>query len=276
MKQIKMIVTDLDGTLLTDDKRISEPNLQAIHNAVSRNIYFVPATGRTLHTLPENILELDCVNYIITSNGAAIVNIKTGETVYKKQLSSKTGADIIDFAEKLGVMVEIFIDGRAYVLKKFTDDLVYYGVNPKFVKWYMDTRNVVDKYDYLLKNDTTLENINIIFNDFDKKVEMQELLTSSFEVEITNSIGNNLEVGEKGCSKGTAIEELIKIFGLKMDEIMCLGDNANDFDMIKRAGLGIAMDNGEEQVKAVADYIARSNNSDGFAEAVYKFVLNEG
>ena len=97
----------------------------------------------------------------------------------------------------------------------------------------------------------------------------------NINVEVTNSLGNNLEIGKKGCSKGTALEKLTALLNMDMENTMCFGDNENDRDMIIKAGIGVAMANGEEGVKSAADYITKSNNEDGFAEAVYKFAINK-
>lgn len=272
--KVKLIATDLDGTFLTDDKHISQNNMKALKAAVEKGVLFVPATGRGLFTMPESVMELDCFRYIITSNGAAIEDMKDKRTIYKKQLDSDLTRDIIKYGLDLGIMVEIFIDGRAYTLEKFNKDLVGYGVNPKFVNWLRDTRTMVESFDNILKNDTTVENINLIFTDMNQRVETYNYILEKYNVEITNSIGNNLEIGAKGCSKGEALEFLAGLLGINMSEVMCLGDNDNDRDMIRRSGIGIAVKNADEKLKNSAGYIVSSNNEDGFAEAVERFVLD--
>lgn len=275
MGRVDIIATDLDGTLLTDDKRISDINKRAILDAAQKGIYIVPATGRALHTMPQNVLELDCIKYAVTSNGAAIVDVKSGETLYKNQMNINTAMNVINQSFDMGIMVEIFTDGKAYTLKKYIGDLEGYGVNPRFVKWYLDTRNVVDDFCDVLIKDSTVENINLIFNDLDKRVEMRKCLTAYAEVEITNSLGNNIEVGIKNCSKGTALVVLAKMLGSDMSRVMCLGDNDNDIDMLRRAGISIGMASGQDIVKKNVTYVAKGNNDDGFAEAVYKFAIDK-
>ena len=270
--KVKLIATDLDGTFLTDDKHISQNNMKALKAAVEKGV--LPATGRGLFTMPESVMELDCFRYIITSNGAAIEDMKDKCTIYKKQLDSDLTRDIIKYGLDLDIMVEIFIDGRAYTLEKFDKDLVGYGVNPKFVNWLRDTRTMVESFDNILKNDTTVENINLIFTDMNQRVETYNYISEKYNVEITNSIGNNLEIGAKGCSKGEALEFLAGLLGINMAEVMCLGDNDNDRDMIRRSGIGIAVKNADEKLKSSAGYIVSSNNEDGFAEAVERFVLD--
>lgn len=274
MKKIELIATDLDGTLLTDDKRISKVNLKAINDAVDAGIYFVPSTGRALYTIPENVLSLEGVKYVITSNGAAVTDLKSKEIIYKKQLDINTAQQVIEYGLDMGIMVEIFVNGRAYTLKKFMTKLVEYGVNPKFTNWMEDTRTVVNEFEEVLKNGASVENINMIYTDLSKRVETHRYLTRNLEVEVTNSLGYNLEVGAKGCSKGEALEALAKKLSIDMGKVMCLGDNDNDRDMLRRAGISIAMANADKALKENVTYVSKGNNEDGFAHAVYKYAFN--
>ncbi len=277
MKKIKLIATDLDGTLFNDNKQISDENLKAIEDACAMGLFVVPATGRALYTIPQNVLELNCINYAITSNGADVIDLKTGKSIYKNQLDAKTALGVINAGLDMDIMVEIFVNGKAYTLKKFADKLVYYGVNPKFTDWIMETRNIIESFSDILSKGNTVENINLIFTDLNKRKEMYKYLTENLDVEVTNSLGYNLEAGKKGCSKGDALEKLAEFLGINMKDTMCLGDNENDRDMLSRAGISVAMSNGEGSIKSAVTYISNSNNDNGFAEAVYKFaVLKKG
>ena len=248
--------------------------MKAINDAVDAGIYFVPSTGRALYTIPENVLSLEGVKYVITSNGAAVTDLKSKEIIYKKQLDINTAQQVIEYGLDMGIMVEIFVNGRAYTLKKFMARLVEYGVNPKFTDWMEDTRTVVNKFEEILKNGTTVENINMIYTDLSKRVETHSYLTRNLEVEVTNSLGYNLEVGAKGCSKGEALEALAKKLSIDMGKVMCLGDNDNDRDMLRRAGISIAMANADNTLKENVTYVSKGNNEDGFAHAVYKYAFN--
>lgn len=274
MKNIKLIATDLDGTFLTYNKEISNKNMKAVKKIINSGIYFVPATGRALNTMPLNVIKMGGFDYLITSNGAAITEMKTGKIIYKNQLKSGIAKTIVDYAVKNNIMVEVFVNGNAYTMRRYMDNLVSHGVKERFVKWYIDTRNVVEEYEYLLDNEELVENINLILPEKDRRVEIQEKLLTISDIEITNSIDNNIEIGSKGCSKAAALSALTEILGIKMEEVMSFGDNYNDLDMIVKSGLGIAVSNGEEVIKLKADYITKSNDDDGFAEAVNKFLYN--
>lgn len=113
MKNIRLIATDLDGTFFTDNKDISVKNMKAASDAFERGILIVPATGRSLYTIPKKVLELNCIRYVITSNGAGITDLKTGKSIYKNQLDSQTAFKVIDIALSVDIMVEIFTEGRS-------------------------------------------------------------------------------------------------------------------------------------------------------------------
>ena len=114
----------------------------------------------------------------------------------------------------------------------------------------------------------------MIYTDLSKRVETHSYLTRNLEVEVTNSLGYNLEVGAKGCSKGEALEALAKKLSIDMGKVMCLGDNDNDRDMLRRAGISIAMANADNTLKENVTYVSKGNNEDGFAHAVYKYAFN--
>ena len=273
MKKIRLIATDLDGTLLTDDKRISDGNMKAISEAVKQGIFFVPATGRSLYTMPENVLNVPGLRYAVTSNGAAVMDVINKTAVYKKQLDTLTAKNVVKVGLDMGIMVEIFVNGKAYTLSKYMGSLVEYGVNPRFVGWLIDTRTVVNDFSEVLKKDVTVENINLIYTNLEQRMVTYDYLQKNFDVEITNSLGYNLEVGAKGCSKGDALEHLSALLGFGMENVLCLGDNDNDRDMLRRAGISVAMENAHDIVKKEAAFVAKNNNDDGFAEAVRKFAL---
>ena len=103
-----------------------------------------------------------------------------------------TAEKIIKYGLEMDIMVEVFTNGRAYTLKRYMDELVEYGVNPRFTEWLKDTRETVESFSDILNNDSTIENINLIFSDMDKRDEMRKYLLACPDVELTNSIVNNL------------------------------------------------------------------------------------
>lgn len=148
--------------------------------------------GRALYTMPECVMELNCIKYAVTSNGAAIVNMKTGEVLYKNQMDYLTAEKIIKYGLEMDIMVEVFTNGRAYTLKRYMTELVEYGVNPRFTEWLKDTRETVESFSDILNNDSTIENINLIFSDMVKEMKCENIFLACPDVELTNSIVNIL------------------------------------------------------------------------------------
>ena len=118
-----------------------------------------------------------------------------------------------------------------------------------------------------------MENININFDDISEKPAMREKLLTIPEATITSSFNHNLEIGGATTSKADALEHMCGIFGITRDEMMAVGDSPNDIAMLKAAGIAVAVGNAKDEVKAVAEYVAPSNNDDGVADAIERFVL---
>ena len=118
-----------------------------------------------------------------------------------------------------------------------------------------------------------VDKVNLLFSDLDEREEIRTLLKQRTDVIVSSSLYNNLEINAIGAEKGEALLRLASILGLSREETMACGDGDNDFSMIRLAGTGVAMENGEESLKAIADYITGSNDEAGVAQAIEKLVL---
>ena len=129
-------------------------------------------------------------------------------------------------------------------------------------------------YDFMLEHKDEIENININFEDVSEKPAMREKLLTLPETTITSSFNHNLEIGGATTSKAEALSQMGKLLGIDQSEMMAIGDSPNDMAMLLASGMPVAVGNAEEEVKAIAKYVAPSNHEDGVADAVEKFVLN--
>ena len=118
-----------------------------------------------------------------------------------------------------------------------------------------------------------MENINVNFEDLACKPGLRDMLLTLPDATITTSFPNNLEIGGSTTSKAEALRQLGKKLGIRREEMLAAGDSPNDIAMLQEAGIAVAMGNGEEEVKSIADYITSDNDHDGVGEAVEKFVL---
>lgn len=272
--EIKLIASDLDGTLLTSEKVLTERLKTALINATEKGIYFVPATGRVLDAVPDFIKALPN-RYIITSNGAKIYDPINKKDVYKRFLSSDDARFVIDSVRHLPVIIEIFSDNKAFIDKKAFDNLSFYNLSETHFGYISKTRLPVDIYELLDKNCDSLENINIIFKNPTDRADVFSMLKNEKRFSVTSSSPINIEITDKKATKGEALKALCGILSLKKENIMAFGDSENDLSMIEFAGCGVAMGNAEEKIKSKADIVAKSCDSFGVSSIIEKLLEGE-
>lgn len=272
---IKLIALDLDGTTLNNDRVISERNRNALQQAAEKGVNIVIATGRPFSALPEDVFEIPAIRYVLTSNGASITDLKEDKTFYKNCLSPLAVEKSVELLRQHDYVVECFVKGIAYIDRPYFEEVKRTGSSIRNIDYILKTRNPVDSiYDFMLEHRDEIENININFEDISEKPAMKEKLLTLPETTITSSFNHNLEIGGATTSKAEALSQMGKLLGIRQVEMMAIGDSPNDMAMMLASGMPVAVGNAEEEVKAIAKYVAPSNHEDGVADAVEKFVLN--
>ena len=271
---IKLIALDLDGTTLNSAKRISERTCVALETAAKQGVHIVVATGRPFAALPEDVFHIHAIRYMLTSNGAAITDLSSGEIFYENCLSAGTVEAAIEMLKSTDYILEGFIAGKAYIEKAYYEYVERTGKSFRDVRYILETRNPVENLNgFLLNHKDHVENINVNFEDLACKSGLRDMLLTLPDATITTSFPNNLEIGGSTTSKAEALRQLGKKLGIRREEMLAAGDSPNDIAMLQEAGIAVAMGNGEEEVKSIADYITSDNDHDGVGEAVEKFVL---
>ncbi len=271
---IRLIALDLDGTTLNHEGKLPEANRAAFAEAFKKNAAVVVCTGRALQTVPKELLEVDEIRYLITSNGARIIDRKLGRDLYQSFLSPAAVRILPELIEKYGLKLEVFRDGQAHIEKSVFEDVKDGKTMQARRKYVMETRKPVENLSsYIKEHPDDIENVNVVFDDLDELERMRPLLESIPDARITQSFRNNLEIGGPDASKGKALEHLLEELGLSCSELLACGDALNDLPMIRLAGIGVAMGNAWDPVKEEADYVTSSNDDAGVAEAIRKFVL---
>lgn len=272
---IKLIALDLDGTTLNKSGRLSARTKAALEEAIRGGVHVVIATGRTFSAVPEEVKAIEGIEYILSSNGAEIRNLqKDGMCIYSNYISAEAVETAVAELKKWDFMLEVFVGGIAYT------DSVHYelakqgGLPYRNSQYVVDTRNPVDDIiGFTLEHKDRIENININFDNQSDRMAMREILKKLPDVTLTTSFDHNLEIGGATTSKASALEALGKILGVSKDEIMACGDSPNDGAMMSIAGLPVAVGNAKDEIKAMATYVTDTNDNDGVAKAVEKFVL---
>lgn len=280
MSKIKLIGLDLDGTLFNDKKEISGRNREAIEQAAALGVFIVPATGRPFVGLQPSVRSLP-IKYALTANGAAVYEAATGKRLYEACIPEEKAVSILSMLREYDVMEDCFIDGYGYGEKEKLEKSDSYAM-PEVVRAYMmATRKQVNSLlEYIREKHCMVEKITVNFKEKNGillwEQEIKERLFREFpEYAVVKGVPTNLEITHGTATKGAAILKLGELLGISREEIMVCGDSQNDLDMIKAAGIGIAMGNAIPEVKAVADYITLSNEEDGVAKAIEKFVIGD-
>lgn len=272
--KIKMIGLDLDGTLLTSDKRLTPYTRAVLEKALEQGVVVLVSTGRPISAIPKEILEIPGMKYAVTSNGARVLDIETQEVLHESMISMETAEQLLDILNDYDAIQEVFIDGISYARSKELEHAYDYFLNPSMAEYVLTTRvQVEDVKAVLHEKQARVDKVHGMFRSAEDTQAALEELKKIPGVVIASSIGNNLEMNKEGTDKGKGLLKLGESLGIKKEEIMACGDGMNDLEMLKAVGFGVAMANGEPQVKEIADYIAEPNDEDGVAKAIEKFVL---
>ena len=273
---IKIIGLDLDGTTLGSNGRHPELNKIAIEHAIASGINVVVATGRVISAVPEDIMNIEGLRYIISSNGAHVRDLKLGHDVYSSFINPVVIERVVNLAKEEKLYLEAFHDGKAYIDAELYHDIDVNGSVYRRREYVLRTRNPLDDiFEFMFENSTEIENINIFFDDMDKLEEIRKIVSVYDDANVTSSVPNNIEIGGLGSSKSTALAELMKTLSIDKSELMCCGDAANDIPMLQLAGVGVAMENAWDIVKEHADYVTDSNINGGVGKAILKFCFDK-
>lgn len=275
MKNYKLIVTDMDGTVLGEDHRMTEGNKKALKEAEKNGVKVVFATGRFHDSAKEHIDFLENIMPIISSNGSIIKHPITNEVLYSNFIDKEVSIEIVDILEKHNVKYQAYTD--EIILQKYETEDEMRMMKEFIEKTFSDKTEISFKKD--LRED--IRNSNVLkFNimeidrpDLIDKVRVDLELVKN--IEVTSSWKDNLEIMSEGSHKGNAVEYLCELLDIDREHIIAFGDNYNDLSMIEFAGTGVAMGNAEDDVKKIANHITDSNGNDGVAKAIYDLVLQK-
>ncbi|URZ01795.1 Cof-type HAD-IIB family hydrolase [Clostridium felsineum] len=266
----KLIALDMDGTLLNDDKTISEENKEAIKMAKSLGYKVVLSTGRPLRGIERYLEELNLVNeddYAIAFNGGLVQNTKTGEILGKKLLKFEDLDRLYKLSKEFNVNIHMLSIDECITPKK----------NPySDVEVNLNQIKLIEKNFSELPKDTVVVKIMMI-DSKDNLDNVEKLLPKDIYDDycVTRSSEIFLEFSPKDIHKGMGLKILSDHLGLKKEELIAVGDAGNDISMIEHAGLGVAMGNAFPSVKECADYITDSNENSGVAKVIHKFMINQ-
>lgn len=272
--KIKLIAADMDGTLLNSDRKISEYTQRVIGKVLDKGIQFVPATGRAVNAIPEELKSIENIRYGIFSNGAAVYDIRQSEMLYKNQFQPEEVLRLIAFVRQFDNMVSIVHNGQSYGEREEMENIDTYHLDTYTKEILITSRKIIENSEeYIKEHYDTMEKVTLVFRTMEEKEKVKEALKALDFIQYASSLPKNLEISKKGCNKGDGLQHLAQVLGIEKEEIMAFGDADNDKEMLLQAGMAVVMENGLDSMKALADYITVTNNEDGVAKAIETFLL---
>ena len=272
---IKIIFTDLDGTLLDSEKRLPEANRAALARAAEKGVHIVPATGRFYTGIPEALRALPFIRYAVCVNGAQVYDAREDAVLARAEIPLDLAMRVFDRLDSLPAIYDCYLDGAGYMATAFYRRLDEYITDPIINRMVRGMRTQVDDFKgYLAARGRSLQKIVLFFRDMDARAVALQTLPKEFpELAVTSAIPNNIELNIASANKGAGLLALCGHLGIDPAQAMALGDGSNDLAMIQAAGLGVAMANADPAVLAAADYVTGPNDESGVAQAIEKFVL---
>ncbi len=274
--RIKMIGLDLDGTLLTDKKELTDRTKAALRRAIELGITVLVASGRPWMGVPEELRNFPGMRYALTSNGARIIDTKDDRVIEEHLLSPELALKALAVCGKYDTLQEVYFDGQGYAPADQMAHVEKYHKNPSMCEYMRKTRLPVKDIRKLVEQENRgLDKVQALFADMDERETAWKELEQEKGLELVGSLQYNIEINAAGVNKGTGLVNLGRMLGIRRKEIMAFGDGDNDIAMLREVGFGVAMANADEQVKAAADYITLSNEEEGVAEAIERLVLKQ-
>lgn len=243
----RLLALDMDGTLLNDDQVITPKTVKWIQKAVDAGVHVCLSTGRATHSAMPYAEQLGLKTPMIMVNGSEVW--REPNELYRRSLMDPALVQkMYELAQEYDIWFWAYSLDRVYNRNNWDGNIM----GREWLKFGYSTPDDEIRHKLLL--------------------QLQEM----GGLEITNSSPQNLEINPLGVNKAAGIREVCKLLGLKMEQVVAVGDSLNDLAAIQQAGLGVAMGNAQETVKQEADVVVASNNEDGIAEVIQKYILAEG
>lgn len=274
MPDIRLIALDLDGTLLNSQKELSQANARALARAAEKGIHIVPTTGRFFNAMPEVIRSLPFLRYAITINGAHVMDLQTGEVLYRAEIPCARALEIMAEMDRYDIIYDCYQDNQGYMTRSMWEKAGDYMFNPHTYKMVRELRKPVDDLKaYLAQKGKGIQKTQFFVRDPavhpEMLAKMQALLP---DMAVSSSLQYNVEINSLDANKGDAVTALCRHLGFSQENVMAFGDGGNDVSMLASTGYGICMANGCSEAKAAAKYLTDSSDEDGVASAINRFL----
>ena len=274
---VKMIAFDLDGTLFDDRKQLPQENIAALRAAGDAGILLVPATGRILQGLPDQLLQLGLFRYFIFANGASVYDLDTETQLFSACIPPELAVRICEHMDTLPVLYDCYRREWGYMTQWMYEAAPdFFALEPEILKLVRRLRKPVPELKENIREvDVPLEKLQMYFRPeqmAERERQLFELPRLFPEIAATSSLKNNIEINSIKAGKGRALLELCAQLGIAPEDTVAFGDGLNDADMLEAAGYGAAMENAADAVKQKADAVIENNNDAGVGKEIFRLL----
>ncbi|MTI69572.1 MAG: HAD family phosphatase [Firmicutes bacterium] len=270
----KLIAIDMDGTLLNSKERVSEKNKKALKVATEKGIQVVISTGRIFTSARYYAKLLGVITPIIACNGGLVSEYHRKNVLLENPMDTESCKNVINVLEENDMYYHFYGKEDFYTRELNHNSLKYHNWNKKQKPGDRINIEILDKpLEFVNKNKPKLFKFVTMENDKEKLEKVEQILKENKDLEVVSSWKGSLDIMKKGVSKGRALKELCNSFNIDRKEVIAIGDNYNDLSMINFAGTGVAMGNGEEDVKKKAQIITDTNDNDGVSKVLKDLVF---
>ena len=227
--------------------------------------------------MPEAVRALPFVRYIISVNGAEVMDLKTGEVIYRAEIPCAQAVEIMAALDKHPVIYDCYRENTAFMTAEMKERAETLVSNPHYRKMIRELRQPVPELKaFLAEQNLSVQKIQLFTNIPELRLQLLAELPHMFEnLSVSSALEENVEINQGHANKGEALLALAKHLGIDREQTMAFGDGLNDLSMLKEAGIGVAMANGCEEAKALADWITLSCDEDGVARGIEKFCFEK-
>ena len=289
----KLIAIDLDGTLLNSYGEISIENKEAIKKAINKGVQVVIASGRMPSSIENFCSEINANRYLIAGNGTLIFDIEKQKIIYDRFMEKQKVLNIIKICEENSIYYSIYTE-NTIITKSLNYNVLYYQYENTKKPEYKKTKiNIVqDVYRYIdeintmpLLKMTICDNNQVVFNSIIRKLrEIKDIDVLDIEHMSRKVIKSGTkdvsieyfytEITNLDVNKWNALKVIMEKLDIKPEEVMAIGDNINDIEMVENAGIGVVMGNSALKAMKIGNSTYADNNSSGVAEAIEKYILH--
>ena len=271
---IRFIASDLDGTLLTGISELSAYTAQVMHRCAQNGIKIAVATGRAYDTMPPCIFENRDIDYAITSNGAAVYDLKNKHLLTHSLLPADSVRQLAAYATEHNLGLEFICNGKAYGESYYFDHPDRFCFDERSVQYLFSTRTRIENLDLFLNAHVAeIESVNYVLRDPQMKPEISARFCNDTALYITSSNPLMVEFSAAGSGKANALRYLLKKEGMHTTQLAAFGNAQNDLEMIHLAHIGVATANSPQEVKSQCAYVCGACEEDGVAHFIEEHIL---